>query len=96
MGGPEAIVGMTAFGMAGAVLISFSPIGRAIARRLGGGKDAAADIEELRADVAELRATLEDARTRTAGELDDVHNRLDFAERVLASKDKNALPGGRA
>ena len=95
MGGPEAMVGMTFFGMTGLAVISFSPIGRAFARRLGGGKDTAADIEDLRADVAELRAALDDARTRTAGELDEVHNRLDFAERMLASKDKNALPGGR-
>jgi len=58
----------------------------------GGGKQA---IEELREEVDQLRAEVEQLRLRGA-ELDDVHNRLDFAERMLAQvKEKNALPGPR-
>ena len=77
----------------GLVAIAFSPIGRAIARRIGGepkspdqvGGEVAAEVEALRDEVGALR-----------NQLDEVHNRLDFAERMLAqAKAKEALPGGR-
>jgi len=62
--------------------------------QLGGGSTQA--LEELRDEVDQLRAEVADLRSRAA-ELDDVHNRLDFAERMLAQvREKNALPGGRA
>jgi chromosome segregation ATPase len=78
--------------MMGAVGVSFSPLGRAIARRIGGEErqsgtpaDVVAELEGLREEIATLRQ-----------ELDEVHNRLDFAERVLAqAKTRDALPGGR-
>lgn len=45
-------------------------------------------VEELRDEVAQLRAELAELRSQT-GDLDELHNRLDFAERLLAqSKDR--------
>jgi hypothetical protein len=53
------------------------------------------EVEALRDEVDELRAEVAELRSRS-GELDDVHNRLDFAERMLAQvREKNALPGPR-
>ena len=76
----------------GLVAIAFSPIGRAIARRIGGGKVEESEVAELRADVADLRAEL-DARL---GQVDELQERLDFAERALAQvKARDALPGAR-
>lgn len=79
------------------VAVSFSPIGRAIARSImrGGdrsfpgpfasaGRAGAADVEALRTEVGGLRQ-----------QLDDVQNRLDFAERLLAqARNKGALGAG--
>jgi HAMP domain-containing protein len=51
-------------------------------------------IAALQDDVDALRGEVESMRTRLA-ELDDVQNRLDFAERMLAqAKERAALPGG--
>ena len=50
-------------------------------------------LEELREEVDALRAEVDALRARGA-ELDDLHNRLDFAERMLAQvREKTALPG---
>jgi hypothetical protein len=82
--------------MAGGVAMTFTPVGRAFARRLGGNKETSADLDDLRAEVAELRAELDDARTRLGGSVEELHGRLDFAERMLAQgKEKTALPGAR-
>jgi hypothetical protein len=57
------------------------------ARLRGGalGSEATGEVEALRTEVAELRR-----------ELDDVHERLDFAERVLLqNRDRQQLSGGR-
>ncbi|HXY18404.1 MAG TPA: hypothetical protein VEH83_00235 [Gemmatimonadales bacterium] len=87
MGGHDLvpIVVFLVLGLVGAV---YSPVGRAFARRISGearavpGADAATEIEALNGDVAELRR-----------ELDEVQNRLDFAERLLAqARDKGLLP----
>jgi len=74
---------------------------RAVARRISAGPGAAdgrREIDALRDEVDRLRAEVDGAQARL-GELDDVQNRLDFAERMLAQvrdgKDKNALPGAR-
>ena len=51
---------------------------------LGGGAEA--ELEQLRADVEALRA-----------ELGEVHERLDFAERLLTqARNQSTLPGGPA
>jgi flagellin-like hook-associated protein FlgL len=76
--GPEIFVPGILFGGGALVGISYSPIGRAIARRIGGKEEAAegavlAEVDALREDLAAVRA-----------ELGEVQERLDFAERLLA------------
>lgn len=93
--GPEILIPLTFFIVAGTVGMSFTPIGRAIARRLGGGRDQA-DADDLRAELSDLRAELDETRARLTGEVEELHNRVDFAERVIAQgKDRPALPGSR-
>jgi len=60
----------------GAVGMSYSPLGRALARRVAGEK-AAAEETPMLAEVEELREELGSVRHQ----LDEVHERLDFAER---------------
>ena len=79
----EEILVPIAFAMMGLVGIAFSPIGRALARRLGGEhRDARDDaqIEALQGDLVQVRR-----------ELDEVQNRLDFAERLLAQARERGL-----
>lgn len=51
------------------------------------------EVEQLRAEVDRLRGEVE--RAGRPPELDDIQNRLDFAERMLAQVKAQALPGGR-
>lgn len=54
------------------------------ARVRAGRGESNADFEELRAEIDQLRR-----------ELGDVHERLDFTERMLAqNRDRERLPGG--
>jgi hypothetical protein len=73
----------------------------AAAKRFGAGGAAARDVRELHEDVELLRGEIDRLRnsiehpTRPP-ELDDIQNRLDFAERMLAQmKARDALPGPR-
>lgn len=68
--------------MGGLVGVAYSPIGRAIARRLGG--EPPADARALQEEVETLRQELADVRHELLGQLEDAHGRLDFAERMLA------------
>ena len=87
--GPDVIVPVVLFGGGALVGISFSPVGRAIARRLG-GRDAAAEGAAL----AEVEALREDLGAVKA-ELGEVQERLDFAERLLAQvRGKGQLGAG--
>ena len=52
-------------------------------------------LDELREEVAQLRNEVAELRGRAA-ELDEVQSRLDFAERMLAQKDRGALPDGKS
>lgn len=88
------LIPIVLFIMMGVVGVSFSPLGRAIGRRLGGGSEDGPAVDAMRNEVAELRAEV-DEMLRRVEQLDDVQNRLDFAERMLAQvRQKNALPGG--
>jgi len=74
------------FGGGTLVAISFSPIGRAIAERIrhGGGGPAMPDpavYEEL---------------DRMRQELSELHERVDFSERLLAASREGHQPGGGA
>jgi hypothetical protein len=79
------------FGGGTLVLTSFSPIGKAIAARIRGGGPAGemaaqvlAEVDELRAQVAELE--------QLRAEVAELHERVDFAERLLAKKPASELP----
>jgi len=75
----------------GAVGMSFSPLGRALARRVAGEKLTPEETPTL-AEVEELREELGSVRHQ----LDEVHERLDFAERLLAQvRAKELGPGGK-
>lgn len=72
-----------------------TPIGRAIARRINSGvpdDGVVREVQALKDEVAELR----DESHAVRRELTEAHERLDFAERLLAQvKDRGALPGAR-
>ncbi len=62
---------------------------------LGGGVDPA-EHDALRDEVAQLRAEVESLQGRIAN-LDEIQNRLDFAERMIAqARNKPALPESSA
>ena len=93
MQGPEILIPLGFFGM---VAVVVAPLTRAYARRLGGSRESSADLDDLRAEIADLRAELDETRARLGGSVEELHGRLDFAERMLAqSKERDALPGGR-
>jgi hypothetical protein len=77
MSGPEILIPITFFVTAGALFMSRSEIGKAIAHRIRNGGRAddqvAAELSELRRDLDVVRA-----------ELAETQERLDFAERLLA------------
>jgi len=92
MNGAEGLAALALFGMIAVVL---APIAKAFARRIGGGAGEAHETIALRDEVADLRAEVDNMRGRMA-QLDEMQERLDFAERVLAqAKARDALPGGR-
>ena len=66
------------------VLLSISPVGKALAERLRGRIPHAGPDPEILAELDALRA-----------EMTEVQERLDFAERLLADKrqDRAVLPG---
>ena len=69
----------------GLILFSYTPLGRALARRLTG---ASPELEER---VDALERELE----ATRGELAETHERLDYAERALAQvREPRGLRGG--
>jgi hypothetical protein len=85
------LIPIVLFLMLGAVGMSYSPLGRALARRIAGEK---ATMEEapILAEVDVLREELHGLRQ----ELGDVQERVDFAERLLAQvRAKEVGPGGK-
>jgi hypothetical protein len=63
------------FGGGTAIVLSFSPVGRAFAARIRGDAPAAAADPELRAEVDQLQH-----------DVAELQERLDFTERVLAQR----------
>ncbi len=70
------LIPISAIGVWGFLRLVHSPIGGALAERLRGAKrpqpDDAAELDDLRSEVASLRT-----------EVSELHERLDFAERLL-------------
>ncbi len=89
-GGPEA-VGMLA--MAALVGVSILTLAKAFAKRIAGGTAGGREVEALRDEVAQLRADLEAMRARFA-DVDEIQNRLDFTERLLAQARERGLLNG--
>ena len=90
-------------GMIGSFTAGISVVAFAIAaaRRFGAGGGGGApvirelhdEVELLHAELDQLRSSLEETKSRFAA-LDEVQNRLDFAERLLGQmKARDALPG---
>lgn len=73
------------FGGGTFVAVSFSPIGKAIAARIRGGGSAGEEARQLLAEVDDLRAQVADVE-QLRGEVAELHERVDFAERLLAKK----------
>jgi hypothetical protein len=70
------------FGGGTTILLSFSPVGRALAARIRGEVPAAHPDPELRAELEQLRH-----------DVADLQERLDFTERVLSQRpDPARLP----
>jgi hypothetical protein len=85
--GPEAIVGVAFFVITGSVVL---PLARAFAKRIAGGAAGSREVEALRDEVAQLSAELDDLHGRVAP-MDEIQNRLDFAERLLAQVRERGL-----
>ncbi len=83
------------FGSAGLFMLAISPIGRAIAHRIrGGGRGGEAGpaktLEELRDSQIAVLEDLDALRQ----EVNDLQERLDFTERMLAKhREVGQLPG---
>jgi hypothetical protein len=70
----------------GLIAFSFTRLGKAVARRLEGGVDN---------ETAIRLASLEAEQDRLHRELGEAHERLEFAERVIAQERvRTELPGG--
>jgi hypothetical protein len=87
--GPDAIVAVVVFAGAGSVLLTLA---RAFAKRIAGGGVGPREMEALRDEVAQLRGEVDDLRGRVAP-LDEIQNRLDFTERLLAQARERGLLG---
>jgi hypothetical protein len=83
------------FGGGTAVALGFSPVGRAFADRIR-GKHAVPGMDELRAELIEQRDALGEELQQVRGEVAELAERLDFAERLLAqSRDSQRLGPAR-
>jgi len=83
------LIPILVMGFTGLIAFSYTPIGRALARRLSGQ----AAAPELEGRVAQLEADLDAVRH----ELTETQERQDFAERALTQlKERNRLPPGQA
>ena len=90
MSGPEILIPMTFFLTVGGVLIARGEIGKAIAHRIRGGSPT---DERLQGELAEVRQELDVVHQ----ELAEMHERIDFAERLLARSSGSApVSGGEA
>ena len=87
MQGPEVVVAFAITAFAGATVLTLV---RAIAKRIAGGATGAKEVEALRDEVAQLRAEVDQLHDRVAP-VDELQNRLDFAERLLGQARERGL-----
>ncbi len=67
---------------------------RAFAKRITGAAAAPAELEAIKDELAQLRADMDDMRAKV-GDMDELHNRVEFTERVIGQmKNQAVLPGG--
>jgi hypothetical protein len=79
------------FGGGTAFLLAISPVGRAFADRIRGGGIVSDDtVRQLEASHQDVLEDLEAVRR----EVTELHERMDFTERVLAQKRHEGLPPG--
>jgi len=92
------------FGGGTLFLLAISPVGRALAARILGKHQAVIDEEELLKEVKELRDEVDSlhaggdpaALQGLRRDLDELAERVDFAERLLAKQRDAARLGGGA
>jgi hypothetical protein len=72
------------------IAVTMLTVARAFAKRIAGGAVGTKEVEALRDDVAQLRAEVDDLHGRVAP-LDEIQNRLDFTERLLAQARERGL-----
>ncbi len=87
MSGPEAVVAVVFFAGTGGALLM---VGQAVAKRIAGGSPGAREVEALRDEVAQLRAEMDGVQGRLS-DVDELQNRVDFAERLLAQARERGL-----
>ena len=74
-------------GPVSALVFSYTPLGRAIVNRLAGGTKASDDrLLELREEIERLQEQIGYQDTR----FEELHDRVDFAERLLARESPSA------
>jgi uncharacterized protein involved in exopolysaccharide biosynthesis len=90
MGVTETVALLSVMAVIASVVV---PLARALARRIAGGPERATQhqVQALREEVDQLRGELDAVHERLAG-VDELHNRVDFAERLLAqARDRGVL-----
>ncbi len=96
MFGLEVLIPISLFLSLAAVQILRGPVGKALAERIAGrgvGDRSEAQGGALRSEVAELRTRLE-ALEELGGRVQELEERLDFAERLLVrQRDRPRLEG---
>jgi hypothetical protein len=86
------VVPVVFFVMIGLTVILRGPLGQAIADRIRHGAGGTGSDRQLREEMDSLRLEVDELR----GQLSDAHERIDFAERLLARRDEPAaLPEQR-
>ena len=86
------VVPVVFFVMIGLTVILRGPLGQAIADRIRHGAGGTGTDRRLREEMDSLRLEMDELR----GQLSEAHERIDFAERLLARRDEPAsLPEQR-
>ncbi len=81
------MVAVVVFVGAGSVLLTLA---RAVAKRIAGGAAGPRELDGLREEVAQLRGEVDGLHERLR-DVDEIQNRLDFTERLLAQAKQRGL-----